>query len=278
MNSTRQSSRIKIKDNSTMKDTRYYAELACKILNDSTPYAFNKKIIKATFASPVVVATEIVATRIVMIDSLYSTNMGRRLFGIEDLSAKIAGFGTDKDLRTSVEAFLESGNPDADFRQLIESKYGFGKSGNSSKIAPSILSKYLYFLMGGKFPILDTLVSDAYPTVSRKLDISPHRLPVAPLEYFKTMYNACQDSGVGDMEKFDNLLWLYGKVTKGSLTGILSRTKYLGMVKVINLKVTMKSAAFDANLVVFLRKMATSKTLPKVFSPDFFEFLKFVHG
>lgn len=257
-----------------MKDTRYYAELACRILNDGTPYAFNKKIIQATFFSPVVVTRETVATRIVMIDSLYSTNMGLRLFGIEELSAKITEYGSDQDLRGSTLAFLEKGKPTKSFQQLIEATYGFNKSGNSSKIAPSIISKYLYFLTGGQFPILDTLVRESYPKVSKKLGIAHRRLPAAPLEYFKTMYNACQESGVVDVEKFDNLLWLYGKVTNGSLSGVLTVEQYPGMVKAAKLQPDMKSADLDAKLVKFLREKAALKTPQTVFSPDLFEFLR----
>ena len=67
-----------------------YANLAYKILEDSTDYIESKKLIHNFFKNKEENLTlDKVKLRLTIIDSIYSTNMNRRLFGINELAIEI---------------------------------------------------------------------------------------------------------------------------------------------------------------------------------------------
>src|SRR5690606_32084798 len=110
--------------------------------------------------------SDIVILRLTVIDSYYSTQMNKRIFGIEDIANKIEEFKTDDFLKKQCEIFLD--NPtksNSDISRLFEDKFGIHKNGNESGQAASLISKYLYFLMDYKFPIFDSLAIESYKTL-----------------------------------------------------------------------------------------------------------------
>lgn len=74
--------------------------LAIDILQNETEYIFYRKVIDRIFEETRKnFSIESVNIRLTIIDSLYSTNMGRRLFGITDLSNEIFLIGKDEYLK-----------------------------------------------------------------------------------------------------------------------------------------------------------------------------------
>ena len=124
----------------------YYANLAHNILNSETQYLSNKTIISALFKAQVNLDFEsIVKNRITIIDSCYSTQMSKRLYGIDELAETIAIY-SDEDLKRQTSRFLnEPSNPSV-INSLFEKEYGIDKSGRPFGKAISLISKYIYFL------------------------------------------------------------------------------------------------------------------------------------
>jgi hypothetical protein len=220
------------------------ARLAKSILNDNTPYLRAKSLIRTLFTSPPDLPyDDLVELRLTLIDSFYGTNMSKRYYGIEDLSHALLGMGhDDQTVRTKFLHFLSSCsiNAEMDSRvtQLFTNRYGLNKKGELSRRAPSLASKYAYFLCEFQFPIYDRLTvemcllfSSRYP----ELGVPPFDKD-DPLAFFRAI---CTTNRIfQDFDLLDNLLWLVGKVREGNLSLIVSRDRFLQLKNAIDLPMT----------------------------------------
>lgn len=66
-----------------------YSNLAQTILNQKARYQANKKIIQDIFITPSVAFKDTIQFRLTIIDSDYSTQMSKRLYGIEDITQEL---------------------------------------------------------------------------------------------------------------------------------------------------------------------------------------------
>ena len=140
-----------------MKSLKFYAELAHQILNSETQYISNKKIISELFGQrPSGDFKSIVKRRITVIDSYYSTQMSKRLYGIDELAEAISKY-TDDVLKYETTKFLKNPKGDTVINLLFSKHYGIDKAGKSFGKSISLISKYLYFLNDFEFPIYDSL-------------------------------------------------------------------------------------------------------------------------
>ncbi|MBP5524888.1 MAG: hypothetical protein J6Y11_04710 [Paludibacteraceae bacterium] len=157
-------------------------------------YDKNRDLIKSLFNPAIPYNVDVVYKRLVVIDSLYSTNMNQRYYGIEDMANTIddlsynAGIASDDNLRNRVRNFRDSlflgndivvylGNDIVDYRDPIAKafamSYGIHKNLNQAGSAMSLLSKYFYYLLLTDpsekigFPIYDSLASYMYPIVCK---------------------------------------------------------------------------------------------------------------
>ncbi|MBV6484523.1 MAG: hypothetical protein KFKLKKLM_01029 [Flavobacteriales bacterium] len=220
-----------------IENLNYYADLAYKILEKSTNYNRGKKIISEIFKiqpNNDLHFSDIVILRLTVIDSYYSTQMNKRLFGIEDIANKIEEFKTDDFLKKQCEIFLV--NPtetNSNISKLFENNYGIQKNGKESGQAASLISKYLYFLMKYEFPIYDSLAKQSYSTIKSNYQLNNiQKIGFKfSIDYFQKIKTFKEFLKIESYNKLDNLLWLIGKVNKKSFSLILNRDSYIKQIK-----------------------------------------------
>lgn len=81
-----------------------YSNLANKILNNETKYKTNKAIISEVFTMN---NPNRVQFRLTVIDSYYSTQMSKRLYGIEDIVKELIKY-SDAELKLEIDNFLKN--------------------------------------------------------------------------------------------------------------------------------------------------------------------------
>jgi hypothetical protein len=83
-----------------MKDLIKYSILANKLLNNETRYNSNKTIISEVFK---IVYPSKVQFRLTVIDSYYSTQMSKRLYGIEDIANELVKYSDEATPQPSIK-------------------------------------------------------------------------------------------------------------------------------------------------------------------------------
>lgn len=227
----------------------------------SNLYYKNREIIKSFFDPTTPYTEDVVYKRLIVIDALYSTNMDRRYYGIEDMASTIYGLSpTDEDgLRKLVREFrddLFTRGVSAGFSDPItavfDKEYGIHKNLESAGTAMSLLSKYFYFLLltdsteKKGFPIYDRLARDMYPKVCKYLyKGNSYRTFVKPVktdqlcDYFLALNELRIAIGIcsvgGGLQEFDLLdayLWRMGKFSKNNFSLMLDKADYSSLIKI----------------------------------------------
>lgn len=216
------------------------AEKAYKILNGidndgKTEFGITKGIIDKAFSNETNYKDEKdkIYTRLILIDTLYATQMSKRLYWLDDITKEIDQCNDDQ-LTKKCEEFLCSPTINDSIGKLLSlTNIGIQKDGGKKGRSTSLISKYLHFLMKGKFPIYDELAKNAYKLISENkefeyLKIEPFSNPleVNIVDYFTKINELNKNSTIEDYNKLDNLLWLIGKIDKGSFSSILGRKDY----------------------------------------------------
>jgi hypothetical protein len=241
------------------------ASLAHKALNaDDTEYTLAKNLISQFFRSSAAVAHK-EEVRLTLIDSWFSTNVAaKRLFGISDLAEKLRGVfpNGDDELKAQAAQWIDSGfNSEKLFRPLFAAKNGFTKKHEEGEAADSLLSKYLYFATGCAFPIYDSLGAKHFSIAKRKA-------PKDAQKRFRVLQEIMNDNKIAGFDQLDNLFWLYGKVSVGSFSLVLNKTRYTELNKhmkeknIEDMKVIINEDAaklqniLGADLCAFIQKSA----------------------
>lgn len=259
------------------REIKYYSKISKEFLGNETKYLKDKILIKKLFNADMgAVDLDTLMFRLTIIDSYYSTQMNKRFFGIEDIAEKILLISkSDIDLKSKANSYLNNNEERDLLHSLFEQKYGYNKKGVKRKTAPSLISKYLYFLCDFNFPIYDTLVAKSYPLIKEKFNIEVPDLPKEfSIKYFDALKELNQKSEINSFDKLDNFLWLYGKLLKGSFSLILTKNAYLSLVKNIKFK-KEKSNDIDDEIREYLKENINSKIVEEIFSKDMIEFMKF---
>lgn len=209
-----------------MENILQSAEYAYQNLQKSQ-YAKQKAFISRCFKLPCENNLDEIQLRLQLIDSLYSTQMNKRHFGIEELAEAIVVY-TDTDLLKEIE-LQTKGNKSNNLETLFSSKYGYDKKRIKNKKAVSLLSKYFYFLTGYQYPIYDSLVRLAYPKIIKKYNIKTEHLQVTDANFFEALSELNVRSGINNFEKLDNLLWYSEKIESKSFSLILSKEEFLNL-------------------------------------------------
>lgn len=197
---------------------------------------------------------ESIELRLIVIDSLYSTNMGKRYFPFEDLSTEIYSLGrTEKEVITKIQNFRNNPDTVLEILNMIDDKeYGIQKNGKSAGGSKSLLSKYCYFQLmldtDDKigFPIYDSLAKNMYQPVcnyvgltgKRKLSSSSDINIIAYLNMMKELAAKLDIRGQYSLQNFDILdayLWRMGKFSEGNFSLLLNKEEYLTLIKAFKL-------------------------------------------
>ncbi|WP_300978480.1 hypothetical protein [Flavobacterium sp.] len=251
-----------------MNNLIHYSNLAQTILNQETRYQGNKKIIQDIFKTPSDNFKDTIQFRLTVIDSYYSTQMSKRLYGIEDIANELVKYYDDT-LKLEIDIFLQ--NPtEGIIKDLFNKTYGFDKEAKNAKKAISLLSKYLYFLSDCQFPIYDTLGKVSYNLLKDNKYITSKAL--TDVNYFELMIALNQTSRIKDFEKLDNLLWLLGKIKEGSFSILMDKSKYETIVKQVDFSKAVKSQEKDKAIRKYIQDNYKTSDLFSSIEKEFLEF------
>lgn len=221
-------------------------------------YNDQKLLISELFKSSKEYNTGTIMLRLVVIDSLYSTNAAYSYFSFEEMADKICSIGNERSAQDYFYQVALTGN---DPRKLFCEPYGIRKNLADGSMQMSLLSKYAYYaLMQDStryplgFPIYDRLAKEAYPTVCKMLDVKKVcSLPALETpsinDYIKCLgqlrQNLFGDSkelfhGYQQFDILDAYLWRMGKFEDGNLSLLLGWKDYERFVKNLGLEIKSK--------------------------------------
>ena len=232
--------------------------------NDNSGYSLGKSTILKVFRATDCYTREDLLARLTLIDSMYSTQMGRRYYGLEELAVALVDVHKKKNLETAFLEFLkdkdmkpfELGNSQKAKTNLFTEKYGIGKNGEDKGGAVSLISKYAYFETAFKFPIYDSIVREMYPRVWNYCGFQKSELPEFKsnditnfVEMIDLMISKLNCQHV-NYDSLDRVLWYVGKIYRGNLSLVLSREEYDAFAaKFTKIKGGKKVFAFDVSEV-----------------------------
>ena len=217
--------------------------IADGVLNGST-YASNKRAISQLFGVTSEEKEEDILLRLTVIDSMYSTQMNKRYYALEDLAKAMFTLKTEKGcslakLFTDFANAPKASKVDYSGGNLFGNSYGIGKDGEEKGIAISLISKYAYFTTDYQFPIFDSIVCDMLPRLSAYNGFSKPEIKgtngadkmVSFVSEINSFISQC--GGVGfkvSYDSLDRLLWVLGKIERENLSLVLSKAEYLSYV------------------------------------------------
>ena len=203
-------------------------------------YSLGKSTILKVFKATDGYSHEDILARLTLIDSMYSTQMSRRYYGLEELAVALADVHNRKNLEEAFLDFLK----DKDLKpfELINSKtvrtnlfvekYGIGKNGEDKGSAVSLISKYAYFETEFNFPIYDSIVREMYPRIWNYCGFPKNELPEFKSNDIINFISLIDllisklDCKYVTYDTLDRVLWYVGKIYRGNLSLVLSREEY----------------------------------------------------
>ena len=226
---------------------------------DNSGYSLSKATILKVFDATKTYTTEDILARLTLIDSMYSTQMSRRYYGLEELAVALADVHNRKNLEEAFLDFLkdkdlkpfELRNSKKVRTNLFIEKYGIGKNGEDKGKAVSLISKYAYFETEFRFPIYDSIVREMYPRIwnycgfkEKILEIKANDM-VSFIEAIDLLIRQLDCTDV-TYDTLDRVLWYVGKIYRGNLSLVLSREEYDAFAeKYIKTEDGKKVFAFD---------------------------------
>lgn len=207
---------------------RYFATQHFNSLQ-SSQYAKEKTFINKCFQMSVKNQFDKVKLRLHLIDSLYSTQMSKRYYGIEELIEALAQY-SDEELINEAHKHINVEKSQV-LEKLFAEKYGYNSIGEKEKKAVSLISKYLYFLTAYQFPIYDSLVKIAYPKVIKKYNIEIGYTKITDANFVQALSELNRLSGINNFEKLDNYLWYSQKLENNSYSLIFSKEEHLKKIR-----------------------------------------------
>lgn len=217
------------------------------VYRSETGFSADKEAILKVFESTKNETKEDILVRLTLIDSMYSTQMGRRYYALDELAEFLSKLskGEPGNLKEMFLVFAK--DPESNIKlfnynedNLFSKCYGIGKDGNPKGVAISLISKYAYFETGFQFPIYDSIACEMYPLVWRCCGFEE---PIPQLihkeegkvigdktliEYTKAINLLIEKLECEELnyDLLDRLLWFVGKIRRGNLSLILSREEY----------------------------------------------------
>ena len=211
---------------------------------DESGYSLGKSTIMKVFKATDGYSHEDILARLTLIDSMYSTQMSRRYYGLEELAVALADVHNRKNLEEAFLDFLkdkdlkpfELRNSKKVRTNLFIEKYGIGKNGEDKGKAVSLISKYAYFETDFRFPIYDSIVREMYPRIwtycgfkEQMPEIKANDM-VSFIEAIDLLISKLDCTDV-TYDTLDRVLWYVGKIYRGNLSLVLSMEEYKAFVK-----------------------------------------------
>lgn len=210
-----------------------------------------------------------VMLRLIVIDSLYSTNAGYSYFSFEDMADKILSLGKDEG-KTANDEFIaqcfyklvmqERDKMSSKVAGLFSNKYGIRKNVSDGSIQTSLMSKYAYYvLLQNKdkfplgFPIYDSLALEMYPKVDDKKHSATNSYKPDIATYINEL-NSLRTNIFGnndlynDYQQYDLLdayLWRMGKLNNGNYSLLFNRKDYKQFIENIGLYQKSNKELYD---------------------------------
>ena len=189
-----------------------------------------------------------ILVRLTLIDSMYSTQMSRRYYALDELAEFLVKLSKGKSGKLK-QMFLdfakdpEKANKlfDLNKSNLFSESYGIGKDGSDKGVAISLISKYAYFDTGFQFPIYDSIACEMYPLVWNYCGFDKKSMPklihsengrvvgdTTLVEYTKAINLLIKKLDCKELnyDLLDRFLWFVGKIRRGNLSLVLSREEY----------------------------------------------------
>lgn len=193
-----------------------------------------------------------ILVRLTLIDSMYSTQMGRRYYALDELAEVLTTLAQGEEDRLK-NLFIEfAKNPDKNLKfftynsdpktkkNLFSECYGIGKDGKDKGVAISLISKYAYFETGFQFPIYDSIACEMYPLVwhycgfgktkpellvKNGTNVDGAKTMVAYVKAINLLIDKLDCKGL-NYDLLDRFLWFVGKIRRGNLSLVLTRDEY----------------------------------------------------
>lgn len=189
-----------------------------------------------------------VMLRLIVIDSLYSTNAAYSYFSIEEMAEKIMSLGSE---RAAADYFYEVATGKVDGRILFDEFYGIRKNLSHGSKQMSLLSKYAYYLLLQDkakyplgFPIYDSLAIRSYPKVCAKVGVPERESIGKNIKGYIRAINELREKifdnedlwfGLQQFDLLDAYLWRLGKFENGNISLLLDRKDYETFIRNLGL-------------------------------------------
>lgn len=196
--------------------------------------------------------TQSIMLRLIVIDSLYSTNAAYSYFSFEEMANAIKGLGNEEDAAKYFDSIATGGNDD---KNLFSEKYGIRKNLKDGSKQMSLMSKYAYYVLLQNpskyplgFPIYDSLAIKMYPEVCKKVGINePQKITestsikkyIELLDTLRKRIFSKTDTGLfNEYQQYDLLdayLWRMGKLDEGNYSLLFNKEDYKKFITNIGL-------------------------------------------
>ena len=254
----------------TLTSTNYIKEILLLIKNGDSDegskygnntYSQDKNVIVKIFNSTNSKSYADILARLTLIDSMYSTQMNRRYYALEEIATKLHEYSQKYDL---AKWFIELAKNPEKITDLgiFASKYGIDKKCNKKGVAISLISKYAYFETKFNFPIYDSIACEMIPDIWKycEWDEIPkyiiyegNTLKVKGddtiIAFIKTI-NKLIDKLGGNIsyDHLDRLLWFVGKIRRGNLSLVLNKELYCKTYDIYKSKTGNKDIFYIGNI------------------------------
>lgn len=268
-------------------------ELNKKATLQQATYNDQKLLIRQLFDPKMGYNKGIIMLRLVVIDSLYSTNAAYSYFSFEEMADKIYNL-LGKSEKGARQYFYDIVCGLTDKHNLFQEPFGIQKNLSEGSRQMSLLSKYAYYALDGDkqkyplgFPIYDSLAIESYPTICKILDIPQKTKITEDIYKYVDALDMVRQKLFGNDELFekyqqfdilDAYLWRMGKFSGGNLSLLLGRVDYVKFVQNLGLdKVNIiddENEKFDFNdMVVRLYKEENAKPFAQTSCEDYMDAL-----
>lgn len=296
-----------------------FSELADRdVFRSDSGFSTDKDAILRVFNTTSSCNKSDILVRLTLIDSMYSTQMNRRYYALEELAevlAKLAN-GKKEALKNMFILFTENpelGNCAFNYKEetsegkiieknLFSENYGIGKDGENKGVAISLVSKYAYFETEFKFPIYDSIACEMFPYVWQCCGFGLSDMPKllyrkdgkiignkTMIEYVNAINKIIGNINCPTLnyDIFDRFLWFVGKICRGNLSLVLTRKEYEEALQVYPPKEILKPSKGGKKKVTkeyFDIRDMDIKKLKFLNNPHnrvlckFFEYAKFYRG
>lgn len=208
-------------------------------------YSIDKALLIKLFKNTSSINFQDVYTRLLALDSTYSTQMTRRYYGIGELAETIYLISNSRDFKRNLKAFAK--NPESiqifDYEKknlklfvdnrlensnLFDENFGIGKTGEDKGVATSLISKYAYFETKFGFPIYDSIANKVGPIIWKYCgeDEKDKIYETSNIQEYIRRINKLKSLFRISYDELDCFLWHLGKLMRINLSLIFSMEEY----------------------------------------------------